>query len=386
MLSTLHTTSSVSHLDAPQALDHEDGLEQALYVSSPDCIKILALDGSIQRVSPGGQLALELDRPDQLDNLDWPSLWPGSERERVERAVADGRKGRRTQFLAFCPTTKNTPRWWDVVVTPMPGDGVAPGSLLVVSRDVTELVEAKEALVQANERKDEFLAILSHELRNPLSALSMAATFLEKLPDSNAQLSKVSEMILRQVTHMSRLTEDLLDASRITRREVTLRNEDCDVRKAVQDATEQLSPSLTLKNQRMVLEYPDAPVLVDGDRMRLAQIFGNLIGNASRYSPSNSAIDIHVQADAEFVTVTVSDHGQGIASDLMPTLFDMYSQGQRSADRKAAGIGLGLAIVKGLVDLHGGAVWVESKGLDMGSTFTVLLPLKGHVYHGKAAA
>lgn len=355
-------------------LDHSAGAE--LYESSPDCIKILRLDGTIKRLSPGGKVALELDHLNQLDDANWPSLWPGSEQGRVEQALIDGRKGQRTQFLAFCPTAKNSPRWWDVVVTPIPGAAGSTAELLVVSRDVTELMRAKDALAQANERKDEFLTALSHELRNPLAALGMAAKVLETLEGGSARVSGISELIQRQVRHMSRLAEDLLDVSRITRGQVNLHMEEFDLRDSIDDVAEQLTSMLTSKNQTLQQSLAETPVRIKGDRMRLAQVLGNLVGNASRYSPQGSSIRVSIGADDGFATVTVSDQGKGIPASALSTLFDMYSQGQVTGDGRASGVGMGLSIVKGLIELHGGTVRAESEGADMGSTFVVSLPLR----------
>lgn len=353
----------------------EDSVDTELFENSPDCIKILTPDGTIKRLNPGGEIALELDRHDQLDGANWPSLWPGSERPHVEQALADARAGKRSQFLAFCPTAKNTPRWWDVMVTPMPGAGPSLHGLLAVSRDVTELVEAREALVDANERKNQFLTVLSHELRNPLSALGMAVKLLGTTDCDPSRLARIGALMTRQIAHMSRLAEDLLDISRITRGEVHLHLEQFDLRETVQDAAEQLVPMLSLKRQVLRQRTPACPAVVMGDRMRLTQVLGNLIANASRYSPSNRPIDVDLRIEAGFAIVTVTDEGQGIPVELMPRLFETYSQGQPTTDRKSAGVGLGLAIVKGLVDLHGGEIKVESKGRDLGSTFTISLPL-----------
>lgn len=357
---------------------HEFGnsFDSELFDSSPDCIKILALDGTIKRLSPGGKVSLELDHQDQLDGVNWPSLWPGSERVRVEQAIANARVGQRSQFLAFCPTAKNSPRWWDVVITPLPSASSSAQGLLAVSRDVTDLVKAREALIDADERKNEFLTVLSHELRNPLSALSMASKLLENARHDPDQVSKISEMIARQVGHMSRLAEGLLDVSRIARGQVALHLKPFDLRETVRDATEQLESTLLAKGQGLCKTTPDMPVLVNGDAMRLTQVLGNLIGNASRYSPPNSLIRLSLVVKNGAAVITVDDEGQGISKELMPKLFEMYSQGHATADRKAAGVGMGLAIVKGLVDLHGGSVKVDSAGPSLGSTFAVSLPLK----------
>lgn len=352
-----------------------DVVDLELYESSPDCIKILRPDGTIKTLNAGGQLALELDHRGQLDGLNWPSLWPGSEQSRVAQAVAEARAGKRSQFLAFCPTLKNTPRWWDVVVTPMAGASQAVAGLLVVSRDVTELVQAKEELARVNAQKDTFLAILSHELRNPLSALAMAGKVLETSDGDLAQLGKISELIGRQVGYMGRLTEDLLDVSRITRGQVNLQLEELDLHAIVHDVGEQLAPMLSAKGQALHKPTSGLPVLVTGDRVRLVQVLGNLVANASRYSPAGAPIAVAVIADAQHGSLSVSDQGKGIAHDMMPTLFDLFSQGQSGTDRKGSGIGVGLGIVKGLVELHGGSVRVASIGVGHGSTFTVALPL-----------
>lgn len=352
-----------------------DVVDLELYESSPDCIKILRPDGTIKTINAGGQLALELDHRGQLDGLNWPSLWPGSEQSRVAQAVAEARDGKRSQFLAFCPTLKKTPRWWDVVVTPMAGASQPVAGLLVVSRDVTELVQAKEELARVNAQKDTFLAILSHELRNPLSALAMAAKVIQTSHGDVPQLGKISELIARQVGYMGRLTEDLLDVSRITRGQVNLQLEELDLHGIVHDVGEQLEPMLSAKGQALHKSASGLPVLVTGDRVRLVQVLGNLVANASRYSPAGAPISVAVMADAQHGSLSVSDEGKGIAHDMMPTLFDLFSQGQSGTDRKGSGIGVGLGIVKGLVELHGGSVRVASEGVGHGSTFTVALPL-----------
>lgn len=353
----------------------DEVVDLELYESSPDCIKILRPDGTIKTLNAGGQIALELDYPGQLDGLNWPSLWPGSEQSRVVQALARARAGQRSQFLAFCPTLKKTPRWWDVVVTPMAGASQALAGLLVVSRDVTELVLAKEELARVNAQKDTFLAILSHELRNPLSALAMAAKVIETSHGDVPQLGKISELIARQVAYMGRLAEDLLDVSRITRGQVNLQLEELDLHSIVHDVGEQLAPMLSAKDQTLHKPASGVPVLVTGDRVRLMQVLGNLVANASRYSPAGAPIRLAVMADAQHARLSVSDEGKGIAPDMMPTLFDLFSQGQAGTDRNGSGIGVGLGIVKGLVELHGGSVHVASEGVGQGSTFTVALPL-----------
>lgn len=353
----------------------DEVIHAELYEHSSDCIKIINIDGSILRLNPGGRIALELDQPTQLDGTDWPSLWPGSEQSRVVSALADARSGRRVQFTAFCPTVKGTPRWWDVVVTPMPGSNESVRGFLVVSRDVTELVNAREAAAAANERKDEFLSLLSHELRNPLSALSTAGQMLALAPGDATQIARVGGIINRQVAHMSRLAEDLLDVSRIARGEIDLRREALDLREVVTSALEQLGLLVSSKNQVCSVDLPAAPVPVHGDRTRLMQMVGNIVGNAVRYSPVASTIVVRLRVDGDSTILTVADNGKGISPDFMPHLFKLYSQQSRNTDRGSGGLGLGLSLVKSIVELHDGDVSAASGGNGKGSTFTVVLPL-----------
>lgn len=353
----------------------DEVIHAELYEHSSDCIKIINIDGSILRLNPGGRVALELDHQTQLDGVDWPSLWPGSEQSRVVSALSDAGSGRRVQFTAFCPTVKGTPRWWDVVVTPMPGSDESVRGFLVVSRDVTELVNAREAAAAANERKDEFLSLLSHELRNPLSALSTAGQMLALAAGDATQMTRVGGIINRQVAHMSRLAEDLLDVSRIARGEIDLRQEELDLREVVTSAQEQLGLLVSSENQVCSVDLPAGPVPVHGDRTRLTQMVGNIVGNAIRYSPVASTVVVRLRVEEDRAILTVADKGKGISAEFMPHLFTLYSQQSRDTDRGSGGLGLGLSLVKSIVELHGGEVGAESDGDDKGSTFTVVLPL-----------
>lgn len=208
-----------------------------------------------------------------------------------------------------------------------------------------------------------------------LAALAMAAKVLETAHGDNPQLSRIGALIERQVGVMGRLTEDLLDVSRITRGQVNLQLEEVDVRDIVHDVREQLAPLLASKQQPLRVDIPPLPARVTGDRMRLGQVLGNLVANASRYSPPELPIEVAVTVTGEHAIVSVSDEGKGIAGGMMPTLFDLFSQAEAGTDRKGPGIGMGLGIVKGLVDLHGGSVTAASAGLGQGSRFTVALPL-----------
>lgn len=346
-----------------------------LFQVSLDCIKVVSLDGYIVQVNPGAADALELENVDDICGEKWVELWPEESRLVVLDAIAGATRGERVQFAAFCPTAKGTPRWWDVIVSPVSNnDSGEIQRLLAVSRDVTEVYLAREALRDADVRKDEFLAILAHELRNPLSAAGMAATLLEtqKLEfDRTAQLGK---LIARQVGHMSRLVEDLIDISRVSRGLIVLKHEPVDMGQVVHDAIEQLQGLIGGKAHTVHLALPGQPCILSGDRTRLLQVIGNIVGNAVRYTPAGGRIDVALSQDEDAVVIRVADTGAGIAPERMPALFGLFTRGDRSSDRNNSGLGLGLALVQKLVELHGGSVSAFSAGEGQGSCFTVSLP------------
>jgi signal transduction histidine kinase/ActR/RegA family two-component response regulator len=254
-----------------------------------------------------------------------------------------------------------------------------------LARSLDEMAQALEAkererdaaqarLVAADQRKDEFLAMLAHELRNPLAPISAGAQLLQRSQAHDPVVARTAGIIVRQVAHMTRLVDDLLDVSRVTRGLVKLDKELADMRSVVTDAVEQIAPLLERKRQHLVIETGPRPCLVDGDRKRLVQICGNLINNAAKYTHEDGHIRVTVASDAERVILRVSDDGIGMPPELVDRVFDLFAQGERSSDRSQGGLGLGLALVKTLVVLHGGMVHASSPGRGLGSTFSIELP------------
>jgi len=355
-----------------------DGFNAQLFDSSADCIKILDLEGRVAGLNPGGVLALELADADVLNGKLWADFWPEHVRSSVVQAVATSLAGHPAQFGAFCPTAKGTPRWWDVVITPMRDAQGAVTKLMVVSRDVTDLYLAREALQDANRRKDEFLALLSHELRNPLSAAGMAASVLQTQQLAPARVAEIGNLIQRQVAHMSRMAEDLLDVSRVTRGEVSLKMEPVDVKDVVRSVLEQVQSTYQAKGQQVDTALCEAACVVLGDQTRLVQIVANIVGNSIRYSPRGGMIEIALHSTHDEVVLTITDSGIGIAAAELPTLFQLYKQGMRDdGERKSGGLGIGLALVRSLVELHGGSVMAFSDGPGLGSRFKVCFPAYG---------
>jgi len=258
----------------------------------------------------------------------------------------------------------------------------APTHMIGVGMDVTErrqledaLRERAEQLTDADRRKDEFLAMLAHELRNPLAAISSAAALL-RLGAGAEMADRAGAIVDRQVRHLARLVDDLLDASRITSGKITLRSEPVDLAAAVRAAVETARPLIEGQRHTLEVSLPEEPLWLDGDRARLTQVFTNLLDNAAKYTPRGGAVSVRVGRAGDAAVVEVRDSGVGMAPETLAHAFDLFSQGARGLDRAQSGLGIGLTVVRRLVELHGGRVVGTSDGPDRGSRFTVHLPAR----------
>jgi signal transduction histidine kinase/ActR/RegA family two-component response regulator len=234
--------------------------------------------------------------------------------------------------------------------------------------------QAERELRAADQRKDEFLAMLAHELRNPLAPISTGAHLLKLLHSDNAQITQTCAIIARQVEHMTALVDDLLDVSRVTRGLVSLSTQVLDLKNVVDDAAEQIRPLISARRHKVVLDLPPGPALVKGDHKRLVQVVANLLNNATKYTPEGGRIELRLAADGADYVLSVTDDGIGIEPALLAHVFDLFTQAERAPDRSQGGLGLGLALAKSLVELHGGSVSAHSAGLGQGSSFSLRLP------------
>jgi signal transduction histidine kinase/CheY-like chemotaxis protein len=252
-----------------------------------------------------------------------------------------------------------------------PAQGV---TLVSAAQSALRARRRQYAMREVDQRKDEFLAMLGHELRNPLAPIRAASDLL-RLPSLDPErIRQTSEIISRQVKHMTGLIDDLLDLSRVSRGLVTLDETLLDARQIVTSAVEQVRPLVDARRHRVTIQMPHDAAFVHGDQKRLVQIVANVLNNAAKYTPEGGEIVVAMHADDDSVAYTVSDNGIGMAPHMIGQVFDMFAQAERSSDRSQGGLGIGLALVKNLVLLHGGRVAVASGGIGKGSRFTVTLP------------
>lgn len=253
---------------------------------------------------------------------------------------------------------------------------------------IDSLVRADRSLRQADQRKDEFLATLAHELRNPLAPIRNGLELLAGAPQSEAQFKALTQMMQRQTLQLQRLIDDLLEVSRISTGKLVLQRERLDLRRVVEMALESCAPLVARGRHQLELQLPDEAVWVDGDAMRLAQSLGNLINNAAKYTPDGGHLTVTLAHDGSDAVLSVRDSGIGLPPDMIGRVFDMFAQVSRSLERAQGGLGIGLALVKSLVGLHGGSVTAASAGPGRGCTFSIRLPLAepGGVQRGPVAA
>jgi PAS domain S-box-containing protein len=237
-----------------------------------------------------------------------------------------------------------------------------------VSTDITDVVEA-------DRRKDEFIATLAHELRNPLAPIRTGLEILRRVGDLPPRAVQMRDMMERQLTHLVRLVDDLLDVSRVSRGKVELRLRDVTLEQVLHDALESCHPAITASGHTVSVALPQEPLRLRGDLTRLAQVFSNLVSNAAKYTRRGGRIEVRARREGLQVVIEVADNGVGISPELLPRVFDLFAQGRVSTELSQAGLGIGLWLVKKLVELHRGSIEACSAGTGLGSTFTVRLPL-----------
>ena len=344
--------------------------------STADFNYVFDLDGRFTYVNRALLALWQKELPEALGKnffeLDYPPELAARLQAQIQQTASSGQPVRdETPYTSAVAGT----RAYEYIFVPVTD---AHGKVVAVSgstRDITERKEAEESLKQSDRRKDEFLATLAHELRNPLAPLRSGLQIMRLAKGDPVATEAARDMMERQLAHMVRLVDDLMDASRISRGHVELCPQRIPLAEGLQLALETVQPLLAESAHELDVQLPAIPVFVNADPARLAQVFSNLLSNAIKFTEPGGKIKLSAQLEGDEVMVRVADNGIGIAPDLQPTVFDMFAQADASAGRPRGGLGIGLSLAKGLVELHHGQIEVHSEGRGAGSEFIVRLPV-----------
>ncbi len=312
----------------------------------------------------------------QALGLGWTMATHPDDRQRASEAFVEANAARRPFRIEYrLRTADGRYRWAVDLGRPWFTEGGDYAGMVGVVFDIDDRKRAEQALEDQSRRKDEFLAMLAHELRNPLAPIGTAAEILKRSGGDALRTAQSAAVIERQVRHLTSLVDDLLDVSRVTRGLVSIAHEPVDIRAVVTAALEQAQPQLHARGHTLHTSVAAGAFVVDGDFNRLVQVLANLLNNAAKYTPRNGRIDVRIGVVGQQVHIAVADNGIGIPAALLPEVFELFTQAERTPDRAQGGLGIGLALVRSLVKLHGGTVDADSAGPNRGSTFTVRLPL-----------
>lgn len=361
---------------------HTARLLASIVETSNDAIISKSLDGTIQSWNAAAERLFGFTAEDAIGRH-ISLVIPPERLVEEERIIASLRAGQRIEHFETERVRSDGQRIFvSLTISPLKDDaGQVIGASKIV-RDVTERKRLEDNLrvLAANlsendRRKNEFLATLAHELRNPLAPMSNMLELVKRSDGDREILKRAYETIERQLGQMVRLVDDLLDWNRITHDRLELRRSEVELSSVIQQAVEVARPLIDAAGHKLIVELPDEPIHLDADRTRLAQVFGNLLNNSSKYTRSGGSIWVTAKSVDHEVVVTVKDNGAGIPPDKLNSIFDMFMQVDRTADRSQGGLGIGLTLVKRLVEMHGGTIEPRSEGEGMGSEFIVRLPV-----------
>jgi PAS domain S-box-containing protein len=376
---------------ATQELLRSERMNRGILDNSGDCIQIFAPDGQLISMNRAGARLMEVDDVDEFNRRPWVDVWQQSD-GLASAALADAVNLGEGRFQGFCPTARGTPKWWDVLVTPIRDESGMVSRLLSISRDISEQKraddernellareqQARADAERATQMKDEFLATLSHELRTPLNSIVGWVGVL-KQDQSRETMRKAIDVIDRNSRRQAQMIDDLLDVSRIVSGKLSLDLRRVDLVSVIEDVVASAQAAANAKGVHLTTAY-DGVADVSGDPARLQQIVWNLVSNAIKFTARDGIVHVSLRSVDDSAAIEVTDDGQGIAPDVLPHIFEHFQQADSSSTRKHGGLGLGLAIVKNLVAMHGGSVNVSSPGVGSGATFTVMLPMNNPVH------
>jgi signal transduction histidine kinase len=341
-------------------------------------VAVLSKDGQVQFVNPLALSEAALTQADLSRRALWETRWwdfDEAVQQQVHLACTRAAAGESVRLQLPMRGTSGPPEMVDFTVAPLLGADGAVLQIVASASDAGARTRAERALQASDRRKDEFLAMLAHELRNPLAPLRNAAALMRLTDDGHPQRSALSALVDRQVKHMSRLLDDLLDASRIDQGKIALTLEPVELVSLLAQTLEGMRALMDSRGLQVVLSAPPRQVWLKADPVRITQIMENLLTNAAKFTETQGTIRITLTMGQREARLSVADNGQGIDAELLPRVFDLFTQGARSLDRSQGGLGIGLSLVRNLVMLHGGAVTAASEGHGRGSEFVVTLPL-----------
>ncbi|QKT03333.1 PAS domain-containing protein [Ectothiorhodospiraceae bacterium 2226] len=381
----MHTLRNVTEQRrAQQAQREHAGQLRRLLDSLNVFVGLLSTDGVVLEANQTLLDAMGYRKEDVVGRLLYASPWwrHSPDLDRLREAVQTAAGGAR-QTVEACAVLPRGQRIIEFHVAPLFDAQGRVTNIVASGIDLTErkaletqLREQADALARADRRKNEFLAMLAHELRNPLTPVQNAAELLHLHADGlDDQLRWATEVIGRQGRHLVRLVDDLLDVARITQGRIRLKVERADLAELVNAALETVAPLIHEAQHRLEVEPPRERLMVDADPARISQVFANLLHNAAKYTAPGGHLHVKLEREGDCAVVSVRDDGQGIAPDILPHIFDLFAQEERALDRSQGGLGLGLTLVRRLVEKHGGSVSAQSSGPGCGSEFRVRLPL-----------
>jgi two-component system CheB/CheR fusion protein len=354
----------------------------AIVESCDDAIVGKALDGTVTSWNRGAERLYGYTADEAIgQNVRMLMNAPDGELERYLDMI---RRGEKVEHVQSVRVRKDGSRF-EVSLTISPiwdHDGELVG-VSAIARDVTPLVVAQRELETAARRREQFLAMLSHELRNPLAAVLNATNLMEEARFDGTTVERCHTVIGRQSSHMARLLDDLLDVSRITHGKFELRKQDLDLRGPIEAAIESVAPLVAERKIELRVELLTEAVLVRGDASRLQQVVVNLLSNAIAYSPSGAPVELRLERAADRAHLQVTDRGIGIDPGMLDKIFDLFVQAEQRLDRPRGGLGVGLSLARSVIELHGGTIEAFSDGPDRGSRFVVRLPLQAHAIRGR---
>ena len=370
-------------METASQLDHDAA---TLLTAAPDCVKVLSAAGVIRFINAYGLELLGASSADEVVGKSYFDRWPVAMHQAIRDAIDGAIRGHHTQIEGFRSTLKGTWRWWEAHFHAVDGQA-QQREVICIARDVTErrmremdLQAAKERLTaelaETERRKVEFLATLAHELRNPLAPVRSGLHVLKQPTRNQAALEAARDIMERQVGHLVRLIDDLLDIARVSSGKMTLQKSFVDLKTIVMEAVEAAAPLMTQRGHHLTVTMPDVPVTLFADGPRLIQVFTNLLRNAAKYTDPGGHISVQASQLDAAIRVSVIDSGIGLEEAALAKVFDMFTAVGRDASRMQEGLGIGLNLARQLVGMHDGTVTAHSDGPGKGSRFVVTLPLE----------